>query len=107
MEKHLGRPLPRGAIVHHRNERKYDNRIENLLLMRDEDDHLSLHRAMEQGRHDLVKAHEAWAMEFMANLRNGMSLESCYPSPVQELLVRSKSALTPKVILRRTGERSG
>ncbi len=33
MEAHIGRPLEKGEIVHHINEEKTDNRIENLQIM--------------------------------------------------------------------------
>jgi len=33
MEKKLGRPIPYGYVVHHINERKYDNRPKNLVAV--------------------------------------------------------------------------
>ena len=80
MEQNIGRPLPPDSIVHHRNREKHDNRIENLLLMRSEDDHFAIHRALESGRLDLVAAYENWSYEFMDNLKSGLPLEKCYPS---------------------------
>jgi hypothetical protein len=44
MEAHLGRPLEAGERVHHRNENKADNSLENLKLVTDSE-HMIEHRA--------------------------------------------------------------
>lgn len=44
-EKALGRPLPKGAVVHHMNEIKHDNETPfNLVICPDQAYHLLLHR---------------------------------------------------------------
>jgi len=45
-EKMFGGPLPKGAIVHHINESRCDNRPENLLICPSQGYHLWIHRMM-------------------------------------------------------------
>ena len=49
MEQHLGRPLSRDEVVHHINGDKRDNRIENLMVMTNQE-HTTLHQSM-RGHH--------------------------------------------------------
>lgn len=41
--QHYG-PLPMGSVVHHVNGNDSDNRVENLMLLKDQDSHLKIHR---------------------------------------------------------------
>jgi HNH endonuclease len=41
--EYLGRPLDSSEVVHHRNENRSDNRLENLILLRGNTEHRRLH----------------------------------------------------------------
>lgn len=43
MEKHLGRFLDPQEVIHHLNHKKGDNRLSNLLLMKNDAEHTALH----------------------------------------------------------------
>jgi len=45
MEKILGVRLPQGAVVHHINGNRIDNRPENLLLCKNQSEHIKIHAA--------------------------------------------------------------
>ena len=47
-EKALGRPLPKGAVVHHANEKKDDNRNQNLVICENQTYHKLLHTRMKE-----------------------------------------------------------
>lgn len=48
MEEYLGRKLYKHEIIHHKNFNKKDNRIENLLLFKNQSEHLSYHNKIKK-----------------------------------------------------------
>lgn len=48
MEKHIGRYLKKGEIIHHINGIKNDNRIENLIMIGSQSIHISEHNKKKQ-----------------------------------------------------------
>lgn len=46
MEKHIGRKLKKGEVIHHINNKRSDNRIENLMLFPNNKAHLSYHNKL-------------------------------------------------------------
>ena len=48
VEKKLGRYLKKEEVVHHINENKQDNRIENLMLFKNNKEHMKFHTKLKQ-----------------------------------------------------------
>lgn len=49
MAQHLGRPLTAEEVVHHKDEIHHHNRIDNLRLFANNDDHMAHHRERRRG----------------------------------------------------------
>lgn len=47
MENHLGRKLEKTEVVHHINGNRKDNRLENLQLLKNQKEHMALHKAQD------------------------------------------------------------
>lgn len=45
-EKNYGSSLPKGSVIHHKNEDKSDNRLENLMLCKDIAHHREIHKKL-------------------------------------------------------------
>lgn len=107
MEEHLGILLPEGAVVHHRNRVRDDNRIENLLLMRSDSDHVMLHVYLKAKNELMIKAYEDWSLEMMKNIKSGMSYAEASSKPMPKILSSPQpseikfQAAKPKTILRK------
>lgn len=63
MERHLGRPLRAGEVVHHKNGKRADNRLSNLHLFPSNADHL---------RHELAGRCPKWTKAGLERMRAGV-----------------------------------
>lgn len=69
MERHLGRRLEPGEVVHHKDKNPSNNQIENLQLFACNGDHLAFElkgcvpKWTEEGRKKMIEAHARWCEE--------------------------------------------
>ncbi len=83
MEKYLNRSIPQTpfpCVIHHINEIKKDNRIENLILLPCQEIHDELHRLMSSRQESDVKKYIEWSKNFMENLKTGSSSKESIPT---------------------------
>ncbi len=69
MEEYLGKPLLPGEVVHHRDRKRANNPIANLLLCPSDDLHSQLHLMMRSKNQRLVHELEHWFAERMEQRR--------------------------------------
>ncbi len=55
MEKHLGRFIKLGEVIHHLDGNKHNNKIENLILCKGHSEHRKIHFEMEKLVYSLIK----------------------------------------------------
>lgn len=79
MEKHIGRHLLPGEVIHHINGIRTDNKIENLKLLSSNGDHIKLHPREDRGGNEIVICKFCGQVfkEFKSNQRKYCNRE-CY-----------------------------
>lgn len=75
MEEYLGRPLTKAEVVHHKNRKRDDNRLENLQILSYKE-HASVHKE------DVIKATNRWRKKWM---RENMEKEKNRPRIIFKL----------------------
>ena len=88
MQDHLGRRLSRNQVVHHINDDKHDNRLENLEVMS-----LSSHSRMHMIAKPNIRVFSAEDREFLSKLWSGENSTSSKITNSQALDIRKRSVL--------------
>lgn len=79
MEKYIGRSIPYGCEVHHKNRNVDDNTMENLVLLPSKEIHMEIHDFINNGDFASVKKYEAYGLNFMNNLKSGYEMRDSIP----------------------------
>ncbi len=77
--KYINRSKPAGTVVHHRNQNKLDNRIENLLLLPCQAVHHHIHELINAGNTVELAKFERCAINFMNNLKADLPMLESIP----------------------------
>lgn len=100
-EKALGKPMPKGAIVHHMNEIKHDNRPSNLVICPDRAYHHLLHQRMRAkqacGKAWYLKCCYCKEYDAAENLRAEGSTGYCHP-PCKLIYNKAYQAMNKKKV---------
>lgn len=84
MEQHLGKPIPEGYVVHHKDGNKRNNRIENLELMTHEE-HTAHHASARGKRRAGWRPHNAMGKAMIYAIRERYSVLRNYSAVAREL----------------------
>lgn len=68
MEKHLGRKLKKGEVVHHLNENPSDNRIENLVVCESAGQHIAKYHTLKRKKGKFIRGARLVAEEKVRKL---------------------------------------
>ncbi len=65
VKMYLGRELPDNSVIHHKNRKRQDNNMNNLLLVPSQSLHMYIHSLIKSENTPMVKAFEDWLTNWM------------------------------------------